>query len=608
MPLYDQLIELAREKQRKRLCVGVHKSVPTPIVVLVVGDKQLADLDAIYTQLKSRWSSQLKALQVCYCYVESPYSGSNPILQAKLELPKGRGGPGALCGLTDTLAEVNEMMAKAIDQISQEAQVQMMQASIHIVLAPEDPAGALLSDLAAVAKGRLQDFGVIINDCRLYLMLPKSYQTMDECRCVCCVMDQLQGGEYEQAILQPQLDTAPRMCRIDKLINAVMLLDDLNENYQHYNVHGERLGLLLDLVENGWSNTGFIQTAGVREGSAGPEYWLAWATDHLCSERNSEDAGGKNDKKFQALTDAISAAVQASSRDAEQALRSCCLFRPGQVGRIARLSLDEGETAVFGGALRMVYASWRENLARPELPDAILQMVEGIESDAGLDALIRHLEDWMGDLKGRQTQTPDARCPQFYSDNGEAEAARRFRDTLWTEKYLPLVKKEEQEGFVKLARLCVKRCRQRKEELRVEEEEFAGFAREIQRVWFTMRDTYNDGGRLEAKWIEDPPAPGALRRAGALAFRTGDPTEVLSMVAECVDLSGTGAEDAPRAEPPLFCRIPFATDLNTRVQPITQGVSSGRVLKFAVISQEYDEAALRRVYSLKYARENQTSD
>lgn len=609
MPLYDQLIELAREKQRKRLCVGVHKSVPNPIVVLVVGDKQLADLDALYTQLKSRWSSQLKALQVCYCYVESRYSGSNPILQAKLELPKGRGGPGTLCGLTDTLAEVNEMMAKAIDQISQEAQVQMMQAGIHIVLAPEDPAGALLSDLAAVAKGRLQDFGVIINDCRLYLMLPKSYQTIDECRCVCCVMDQLQGsGEYEQAILQPQRDAAPRMCRIDKLINAVMLLDDLNENYQHYNVHGERLGLLLDLVENGWSNTGFIQTAGVREGSAGPEYWLAGATDQLCSERHSEDAGGKNDKKFQALADAISAAVQARSRDAEQALRSCCLFRPGQVGRIARLPLDEGETAVFGGALRTVYASWRENLAKPELPDAILQIVEGIESDAGLDALIRHLEDWMDDLKSRQTQMPDARCPQFFSDSGEAEAARRFRDTLWTEKYLPLVKKEEQEGFVKLARLCVKRCWQRKEELRVEEEEFTGFAREVRQVWFTLRDTYNDGGRLEPKWIDKPPAAGALHKAGALAFHTGDPTEVLSMVAECVDLSGAGAEDAPRAEPPLFCRIPFATDLNTRVQPITQGVSSGRVLKFAVISQEYDEEALRRVYSLKYARENQASD
>ena len=140
MPLHDQLIEFAREKQRKRCCVSVHKSVSNPIVVLVIGDKRLDELEALYTQLKSRWSGQLNALQVCYCYVKAPYTGPGQILQAKLELPDGRGGPGALCALPDTLAAVNAMMAQAIDQVSQETQVQMMQAGIHIVLSPEDPA------------------------------------------------------------------------------------------------------------------------------------------------------------------------------------------------------------------------------------------------------------------------------------------------------------------------------------------------------------------------------------------------------------------------------------------------------------------------------------
>ena len=609
MPLHDQLIEFAREKQRKRCCVSVHKSVSNPIVVLVIGDKRLDELEALYTQLKSRWSGQLNALQVCYCYVKAPYTGPGQILQAKLELPDGRGGPGALCALPDTLAAVNAMMAQAIDQVSQETQVQMMQAGIHIVLSPEDPAGALLSDLAAVAKGRLEDFGVIMNDCRLYLMLPKSYQTADECRRVCSVMDQLrEAGRYEQAVLQPLRDAVPRICRIDRLINAVMLLDELNENYQYYNAHGERLGLRLDLVENGWIKMGFIQTAGVREGGAGPEYWLARAASQLCFERQAGSKRGGEDDRFQVVSEKIAVAVQARSRGAEQALRSCCLFRPGQVGRVARLPLDEGESAVFGGALHAAYAAWRGGLPEPEIPGEVSRIVEEIESDGGLDALAGQLEDWAGGLEERPAQMPDAYCPQLDFGKGEAGAACRFRDTLWAEKYLPLVKREERDCCVRLARLCAKYCRERREELRSEEEEFTEFAKEVRQVWLTLQEAYTSGRKLEPKWLGKPPSPGALRKAGALALRTGDPTEALAMVAECVDLSGTEAEGIPQADPLLFCRILFADGLNTRVQPITQGVSTGRVLKFAVISQEYDEEALRRVYAIKYAWENQAAD
>lgn len=608
--LEDQLIELAREKRRKRRSISVHKSVSSPIVVLALGDKQLDALDTLYTQLKGRWSGHLNAIQVCYCYVEAPYTGSNPILQVKLELPEDCGGQGAVCAFPDTLAAINDMMAQAIDRISQDAQVQMVQASIHIVLAPEDPAGALLSDLAAVAKGRLEDFGSLTNDCRLYLMLPRSYQTRDECEYVCGILDQLQQAEwYEQPVLQPQMDTAPRMYQVDRLINAVMLLDDLNENNQHYNLHGERLGLLLDLVENGWSNTaGFIQAAGIREGSAGPEYWLAQATDQLCSERQAEGRKGEDDERFQAVDKALVEAVQAQLRGVQGALQSCCLFRRGQVGRIARSPLDDGEAAVFGDALHAVYASWKESMAEPEIPGAVLQIVEEIESDTGLDAMIGHLKSWAASLEEQLLPRPNLYCPQVPSDRGEAEAARYFREILWTEKYQPLMKHEEQDCCAKLARLCVQRCRLRKEELSSEEEEFAGFADAIKRVWYDLRNAYNDGGKLEPKWIGKRPVSGVLRRAGALAYRTGDPTEVLSMVAECVELGGTEAKGAPKADPVLCCRIPLTSNLATYTKPITEGISAGCVLKFAVVSQQYDEEAVRRVYALNYARDQQASD
>jgi len=602
--LNDQLIEFARERKRKCRRSSVHKSVSHPIIVLVIGDKQHDHLDTIYTQLSSRWSSQLKALQICYCYINTPYTGSAPILQVKLK-QVDKGGAGALCALSDTLTEVNQMMDKAIDQISKEHQVQLMQASVHIILAPEDPEGALLSDLAAVAKGRLEDFGVVTNDCKLYLLLPKIYRTEDECARVCGVMEQLREARtYEHAVLQPQLDAAPRVCRIERLINSVMLLDDLNENYQPYNVHGERLGLLLDLVENGWSNTGFIQTSGVCDGSVGPEYWLSQAADELCSTLQEQPVRAGDDKRFQAITGEITSAAQIRRRSMEKAVRACCLFLPGRVGRIARLSLEEGETAVFGGALRAACMSWRKDLTELDLPDAVLRTVESIESVTEVDELADQLEDWVDGLE-KQPVPPEVNyCPQFSTDKGEADAAMQFRSFLWAKKYLPLAEQEERSCCADLARLCVKSCRERKGDLQAEEEDFAEFAKEIHEAWTALRDGYNDGGRLELKWIAKRPAPEALHKAGALAIRTEDASKALSMIADCVDLDGPDSESVQRDDPPLFCRIHFTAELNTRVQPITQGVSAGRVLKFAVISQEYDEEMLQRVHALNYAWKN----
>lgn len=604
MPLYDQLIEFAREKQRGRRSAVVHKSVPNPIIVLVIGDKQCGYLDTLYTQLRGRWSSRLRALQMCYCYVSAPYTGGSPILQVKLELPE-TGGAGALGTRPETLAAVNGMVSQAIDQISQDPQISMRRGDIHVILAPEDPAGALLSDLSAVVKGRLEDFGFFTIDCRLYLLLPQALQSKKECGYVCGVMDQLRGAQsYEQAVLQPQTDAPPRVCQIKRLINAVMLLDSVNENGQHYNVHGERLGLLLDLVENGWDNAGFVQTSGVREGSAGPEYWLAQALDTLCSQRQEENQRDEGSAVLKEVTAQIAAAAQARTGGVGRALRACCLFRPGQLGRARQLTLEELETAVFGGALRSAFSAWRSGLDAPELPQAVLDAVDGINSQAGLDGLVRQLDGWVRECEIRRERPLESRRVNLAFEGDEAEDAARLRACLYQEKYLPLAEEEKQSCCAELAGLCKKYCLERKEELRGEEADFAAFAKEVRQVWTALRDAYNDGRKLELTWTGSRPAPGALRRACAEAFRREDPAQVLAMAADCVDLSGEDTQGARCADPPLFCRIPFAIGLNTWVRPITEGVSSGRVLKFAVLCQEYDEEMLQRVHVLKKARES----
>lgn len=604
MPLYDQLIEFAREKQRGRRSAVVHKGVPNPIIVLVIGDKQGEYLDTLYTRLRGRWSSRLKALQMCYCYVNEPYRGDSPILQVRLELPE-TGGAGGLCTRPDTLAAANDMVSQAIEQISQDPQISMRRGDIHVILSPEDPAGGLLSDLSAVVKGRLEDFGFFTIDCRLYLLLPQALQSKKECRYVCNVMDQLRDAQsYEQAVLQPQTDAPPRVCQIKRLINAVMLLDNVNENGQHYNVHGERLGLLLDLVENGWDNAGFVQTAGAREGSAGPEYWLAQALDTLCSERQEGNQREENSAVLKTVTAQIADAAQARTGGVDRALRACCLFRPGQPGRARQMTLEELETAVFGEALKSAFSAWRRGLDTPRLPQAVLDTVDGISSQAGLDGLVRQLDDWVRECELKQVRPLESRRVNLAFEGDEAEDAARLRACLYKEKYLPLAEEEKQSCCGELIGQCKKYCLERKEELRGEEADFAEFAKEVRQVWITLRDAYNDGRRMELTWIGSRPSPGALRKACAEAFRSEDPTQVLSMAADCVDLSGADTAGANCADPPLFCRIPFAIGLNTWVRPITEGVSVGRVLKFAVLSQEYDEELLQRVHVLKKARES----
>lgn len=604
MPFYDQLIEFAREKQRGRRSAVVHKSVKDPIVVLVLGDKQQQYLDTLYTQLCGRWSSRLQALQVCYCYVDAPYTGANPILQTRLELPAASGA-GAICALPETLAAVNGMAGQAIERISHDPQISMRRGNIHVVLAPEDPAGMLLSDLVAVFKSRLEDFGFFTLDCRLYLLLPWSFQTQRECEWVCGVLDQLrEAQEYDQPVLQPQVDAAPRQCRIERLINAVMLLDSVNENGQHYNVHGERLNLLLDLVEHGWDNSGFLQTAGAREGSAGPEYWLAHALDTLCARQQEPVTREESSEMFKAVSEAITEATQQRTGGLDRALRACCFFRPGQTGRLRQLSVEDAETAVFGSALRSAYAGWQKNLEMSELPPAVRELLDRVSSETQLETLMGQLEQWLKECEITQARPAQEQRLNLSLTGNDVEDAARLRGYLYKEKYLPLADRERQSFNTHLVSQCRKYCLNRKEELRSEEADFEEFARGVRQTWITLRDAYNDGREMELTWIDRQPEPSTLRKACALALRSGDPTQVLSMAADCVDLSGNANSGARCADPPLFCSIPFTMGLNMRLKTIEEGVSSGRVLKFAVLAQEYDEEMLQQVHVLKKARES----
>jgi len=606
--LYDQIVEFAREKQQVRRRVTVHKSVPRPIVVMVVGDSGREAVDLLYTRLTSRWSSLLEALQVCYYYMDAPYDGERPILQTRLERPEeGGAGPGSLCKLPDTLAAVNAMAGELIRRMCSAPQISMQRADVHIILAPEDPASPLLSDLAAVMRGRLEEFGAVGCDCRLYLLLPQQYETTAQRERVCGVMDQLSqldGGPYRQTVLMPQTDGAPQPYEARRLVDAVMLLDDMNERYQCYNTHGERLELLVDLVENGWLSEGFIQTAGVREGSAGPEYWLAQAADVLCARALGQNDG--EDVDFDRARTAIVRAVEDRMGGLEQALSCCCLFHRGQVERFGgSVSLDQAERAVFGRALELAYKAWVEKLPPLAVPAAFSQALDAAGSGKALERLAERLREW-GERCREAVPLPRESLQGFNPSTDETESVVRFRNLLYQEKYSLQRKKEEQYACAETAQMCAELCRERAGELAQEREDFSEFARQVQEAWYTLRDAYNGGNPMPLSWIEKAPALEDLRRTGARAAREGDAKEALALVAHCVDLSGGAARDAGFADPLLFCRIPITMGLNTWTRRIEQGMSEGRMLKLAIIANRYSEDAVQRVDALASARQLNT--
>lgn len=603
--LYDQIVEFAREKHQMVRRRVVHKGVPRPIVVMVVGDSGRDALDLLSARLTSRWTSQLEALQVCYACIDAPYEGERPILQARLERPEeGSGGPGCLCRLPETLAAVNDMAGELIRRLCSAPRISMQRADVHIILAPEDPASPLLSDLAAVIRGRLEEFGAVGCDCRLYLLLPQRYETAAQRERVCGVMDQLSrldSGPYRQAVLMPQADDAPRPYEARRLVDAVMLLDDMNERYQCCNTHGERLELLVDLVENGWLGEGFIQTAGEREGSAGPEYWLAQAVDTLCRQVLAEDGGDEVD--FDEVKTAVTRAVETRMKGMEQALGCCCLFHRGQVERLSgSVSLDEAEQAVFGGALEMAYKGWLEERPPLEVPEAVSRVLKSAGSAKELERLAERLQEW-GERCGETVPLPRQSCQGFNPSRDETESAARFRNLLCQTKYALRRKQDEQRAWGETARLCAESCRERARELAQEREDFSEFARQVQEAWYTLRDSYNGGSPMPLSWVEAAPSMEELRRAGARAAESGDAREVLSLAAQCVDLSGGAARDGGFADPLLFCRIPITMGLNTWTRRIDQGISEGRMLKLAIIANSYSEAAVQRVDALASARQ-----
>lgn len=605
--LYDQLIDFAREKQRGRRRAGVHKSVPYPIVILVVGDKQRDLLDGLYAQLTARWSGCLGALQFCYCYIDAPYEGSSPIYQTKLDLcGLEKQGAGAIGDLPETLKAVNEVMGEVVRRISSDGQVAMQQADIHIITAPEDETEPLLSDLSAIAASRWEDFGAVRVNCRLYLLLPGEYRTDAERTRVSSMMDQLQAadaGEYRQEVQQPHAGVPPRVCTIQRLFNAVMLLDEMDETGRFYNSHGERLGLLVDLIENGWSGGSFLQTAGVQEGTAGPEYWLAQAVNTLCGKVLAQTGSSGNKIEPKLAIDAIAAATKERMQGMERALSPCCLFFRGRINRVSGMPVDEGEQAVFGHALDTAYVSWREGLPPLQVPEEVEQLLDTTDSEEETRRLADRLWGWAKECRDKAVPPPDQSCQGFHISGTEAEKVLRFRNFLKQVKYMPQRIMDEQLCCASLAELCAERCRGRIEAIRNEQAEFAEFAQAVDQVWNILRNKYNGGIAMEADWMKEPPELARLRKSGAQAVRDGKASPVLSLVAECVELNSPPRFAACQPDLLLFCRIPITMGITTQIWRIDQGISAGRVLKLAMICDRYEEEAAQRVFMLQKARQ-----
>lgn len=603
--VFDQIVTVARDKQQKRRGARVVKNVPNPIIVLVAGDVEKEWLELLHERLKNRWSGQLEALQVCYCYVDKPYKGDAPILQAGLELPVGTSGAGALCTLPETLRTVNAMVSEMIDRVTQAPQIAMNAADIHVVMAPESRTAPLVSDLAAVFKGRMRDFGAFNCSCRLYLLLPMQYQDSGECERVCQVMDQLLDADakpYDQLVLQPQTGAAPRLFSDPRLIDGAMLLDEMNDKFQKYDQHNERLELLVDLIENGWGN-GYIQAAGVQEDSAGPEYWLAQAAAELCAQALAQRADMAGGAGLRQLEQALATAAQERLRGMEQALNTCCLFERGQTTRInSSTPVDEGESMVFGHALEYAYSAWLEGLPALKLPEGVAMTLDGIESDESLEHLTDGLLKWAKAQEDARSEPTVQHCKSLGEGSEPANVAR-FREYLYQVKYGPRRENDELLCCAALARLCAKECRERIRILRAEQQDFSDFAKQVEQAWTILRGQFNNGVPMPLTWIDEKPSPGALRRAGAEAVRTGDASGALSLIAGCVDLDGTnGGFGAPN--PPLFCRIPLNIGLSMTTRNITNGVAAGHMLKFvAICEQHYDEPSVQRVHPLQKARQ-----
>ncbi len=586
MPYYTQLIDYARDNQRTRRRGSVHQPVPGPIVVLVVGDQPGEQLDRMYVQIASHWSSALSGLQMCYCYTSQPYTGTGPIHQEKLEIPAAAGA-GALSAVPDTLKRVNGMLEKALERMSDEAGLALMRAQIHVVMDPSCNAAPLVTDLIAVCRSQMEELGAMGAQCRLYLMLPDSLKSQQEKENVAGLVAQLpamNGEPYDQVVAQRACDAQPRAYQCSRLVNTVLLLDEWNENYQRCNRHGERLQLLGDLIENASPMGAFLQTAGVQDSSAGPEYWLAHAMDDLCQKALTESTLYSTAEDRQTLEKTLEQAAVDGMRGMEQALDSCVLFRmDAPFRRLQTMTRDEAEKSVFGSSLELTYRGWVKRLAQAEIPPTVSGVIEQITSDQKL----KDLADWFLQKaseyeSGTAVSAQETPCGFSVGNAKNAtEAARNFRTYLRQTKYEECCRRDRYRICAQMARRCAAICTERIEALRTEREDFGEFAQAMSQAWISQRDGYNGGNAINVRWTGEIPDLAAVRRAGAQAVRTGKAAPAFDLVAGVVDLSGSHVPGGAVVQPLLSCRMTITMGINSTKAMIEHGLSAGRVLRFA---------------------------
>lgn len=586
--LYDDLIEIARDKQQKRRRSSVHKSVPHPQFVLVLGDEMAARLDGLYQQVSSRWSSGLGGLQLCYCG-SVPYTGSAPVQQMQFGQLESSAGAKALQNAPELLRQYNQMIAKMVETASHTPGLRMNRANIHVVMQPQSPLAAVVQNLIAVIEGHLSTYGAMVVDSRIYLMLPDHIATEKDKNNVAAFLEQMlqmSRGTYNEPVLLQQLDGDFKTYTTGHLVQSVMLLDEWNEYFQRYDLHGERLQLLGDLIENPeWISGSFLQTVGVQETHAGPEYWLAAAANQLCSQAQ-EELGGQASVELEALQKEIQQAAEQQLQGMEHIFDFCCLYLPFQLASLRQCTVDQAEEMVFGEGMKQIYQQWLESRQFSALPAGLDKLVGQIYSITALDQLSHQLDNWANDMEDERMAVSVAQCDRLATGNvsGPDAAAQLLRRYIIQNKYLMQRVNDCKKLQMSLARLCAQACRQRAQRLQRQQEMVSDLSRELQQVWYQLRDSFNGGQALPVQWLGQEPDASLLRTS---LERAGEDMnacarEFLEAVADRVDLSGQEVECT--GEAPLCCRLTIALGIQIQTRDIREGMSAGRTLRFAALS------------------------
>ncbi len=648
--LYDQLIEIARDKQQRRRRTSVHKGVPCPILLLVVGDGLAPRLDQLYQQVSSRWSSSLTGLQVCYCGCR-PYAGSAPVLQMRfsgqpaaeqkeprpsvqsdfiqqLEACGQKAGPAcapnqktaaepaadqgplpqdALRQSPALLRQFNQMIAQAVAAMSRTPRLAMNRAYIHVILQPQSPLAPLVTDMIAVAQGHLESYGAMAIDCRLYLMLPDRIATEGEKNSIRAFLEQLpvlDGQPYDRPVLQLQQNGPFESYKTGRLVQSTMLLDEWNELVQRYDLHGERLQLLGDLIEMPeWISGCFLQTVGVQETHAGPEYWLAAAANQLC-ELARQELQGSAGLELAELQQAIEKLSAKQLEGMERAFENCCLYLPFQPAQLQRCDVEQAERMIFGRGMEETYRQWLESRRFRQLPDELDKMLQEVCSIEALDQLSHELDGWANQLEKQPTawQVSADRVPSgnVATMDAAAQLVRRF---IVQRKYMALREQDCRQLEMEAARLCAEACRRRAARLERQQQIVEEITQELQPVWYQLRDAFNDGSQLQVQWLGQMPGPGFLRQKVAEA---GEDMEActknfLEAVADRVDLNGR--EVTSTGEPPMCCRFTIVMSKQPTRRNITEGISAGRTLCFVALSNDhFAESDAGKSFLLNQAR------